>query len=322
MIDPIKIALTVEAQQVVEQMQALAEEAKQTFERSMSAAIERAETKLHDLTEKQRVHNAVIDQSKQKIGELESKRASSGAAEMARLNQEIDTLKKLSAQREADISKLEEKKVKAQAALDAARASNDAERLGIQLTSQARQIDLNILRDQERASASAAVAGEKAAERQAAAAERAANRTEKAWDAAALSAQKSAEKTQQKEQETYDANNQRLEEMTRRQMQLAAVMAEHVEQIDALRAKKDAASVEDRKQIDAEIEGLKKIIKSHQEEITSIDLKKLKIEEVNKLATAGSEEEREAIIAATNARRGCSATSYPLAEWHRKKNRL
>lgn len=300
--DPITIKITAEAQQVVEQMQGLAEEAKATFERSMSAAIERAEGKLHDLTEKQRVHTAVLEQSRQKIIELESKRASSGAAEITRIDAEIEGLKKLASARQADIAKIEEKKTKAQAALDASRASSDAERLAIQLTSQARTIDLNILRDQEKASASAAVAGEKAAERQAAAAERAANRTEKAWDAAALSAQKSAEKTQQKEQETYDANNARLEEMTRRQQQLGVVMAEHVKQIDALRAKKDAASVEDRKQIDAEIEGLRKIIKSHQDEITSIDLKKLKIEELNKLATAGSEQEKEAIIAATNAR--------------------
>ncbi|MDF2434501.1 MAG: hypothetical protein JWP44_4132, partial [Mucilaginibacter sp.] len=385
-IEPITIVLTPDLAGLAEALVEAQQVAKATFADAFVSSVEKATTKLSDLTKGIQNNTAVIEANKTKVNELERQRQGANTAELQRINSEITALQKLSQQRQLDTSKLEEKKTKVAALLAASQTQSEQERLGIQLTTQQRLIEIGTLRDQQRALDSVRETATRSSDRIGAKLDEitskqfshqiAINATKakieelhKAHESATeasraeieqeissltraiglrereqltmeeknvklkqeqallhatsdverqqiqnvsqarmgdLAAQKDQIRAQQQVKDTFtettDEQIAEIDALTAKKKQEQAVIEKDKALLDELRNKRNQASGEERKALDQQIEALKKAIGARENEIYTIDRKILKLQEMMKLAVAGSEQERDAIRAATQER--------------------
>ena len=261
-IEPIEIVLSVPAQQVVESMQEISRAASQEIERAYSSACDAAERKLHELTQAQQVHQGVIETTGGKVAELAAKKLSASQAEQQALDDEISKLRQLQQVREQDVLAIDGKKAKVQAQIDISRAQTDQERLGISLVTTSRLIEINSLRDQQRALASVRDLSESSAR----------------------------------------FNSESLSDQTRRQQQLNSTIEQLKGKVAELATQRSTSSQAAQAGIDEEVAGLTRSISAYQMEVSRIEEKKARIEETAALAASTSEQEREEIKSTTDAR--------------------
>ena len=215
------------------------------------------------LISRQLAHHKAIEDDQKQIEQLYQTHNMATEAARSDIEQEISSLKRAIATREQEQLTIEQKIVKLNESAQLSHASSEAERQQIAAKTQARM-------------------GE-------------------------LAAQQDQLKAQQSITDIYTADTDerlaQIDAITAKQKSERAMSEDNRRQIDELRNRRAQASGEERRQIDAKLEGYRKVQAAHEVEILSLEERKVKIQEEMHLAIAGSESERQAIRAVAEERR-------------------
>lgn len=255
----IHIKLTTDAEQILAQMQEVADAAKSAFESTMTASIDKAQKKIYALTSAIQNNSAVIEANKAKVADLEAKRTTSSESAIKQINSEIDALNKLTQARQLENIAIELKKTKLEAQVATSQATTDQEKLGIQLVTQSRMIGIQAIQDQARAAIAASQT-----ETQAAA-------------ATAASLKDAARQTATEARETAKVQADAAKEQER----LAKDAAKEAKQDASEQAKAEADLAADRRQASKELEkSMSDFAKGQAAAAAQIDATRGKIDEL------------------------------------------
>jgi hypothetical protein len=151
--EPISISLSMDLHEAAGAVSKFVTEQKEALESSLPRSVDKAKSKLDELIAKYEVVYATMDKDKQKIQELSNKRDQASGADKKRLDDEINGLKRITANREIEILKIQEKKARLEEMVSLSTAGSDLEKAAINAATNARLIEINALKDQARAQA-------------------------------------------------------------------------------------------------------------------------------------------------------------------------
>lgn len=273
MADPIKIVLTADASAAAYAVREMVQQADQAVRGKLIAAYKDAEKQINKVADQQKILNATIAENGKAIDQLKSKRDGANKDELAALDQQIKKYGDIQKAHEKELSTLEMKRTKLEGIKAAADSTSEAERLGIQLTTQDRMIGLRTMVDQQRA-----------------------------YDAI-----KAASTSQ------YDAASSQLDSLNVKQTKTALIVSDHQQRVEKLAAQQKTANLEEQAAIQLQIDALQKVIAKHNSEISVIEEKRVAIEGEMEISQANTAEHITAIEAEVAARQAAIAATREQA---------